>query len=212
MHKCVINISTKRNDDNNDAHQLWERNLETVVCAMGNEEAKEKFSEIQGFWCLRKPIFFSPCNFSFLHLFGLRSVIYGMTKNKKSFENSFWLHKKNLSRWFHIHVWISATHCRREGLLLIRMCSLSASFSYPQFLSCMPLKCRNFRATSRLFFSLPDVVGPRNAAERRSHQKVKQSGVQQLMQQKLFIFLQSERDSNQTNSSLRTIPSNSSSP
>lgn len=208
MHKCVINISTKRNDDNNDAHQLWERNLETVVCAMGNEEAKEKFSEIQGFWCLRKPIFFSPCNFSFLHLFGLRSVIYGMTKNKKSFENSFWLHKKNLSRWFHIHVWISATHCRREGLLLIRMCSLSASFSYPQFLSCMPLKCRNFRATSRLFFPSPTSLGqgmPRREEVTRKCSKAE-------CNRKLFIFLQSERDSNQTNSSLRTIPSNSSSP
>lgn len=83
MHKCVINISTKRNDDNNDAHQLWERNLETVVCAMGNEEAKEKFSEIQGFWCLRKPIFFRLAIFhSYIFSVSVRSfTVWQRTKS-----------------------------------------------------------------------------------------------------------------------------------
>lgn len=86
MHKCIINNSTKRktanDNDDNDAHQLWERNL-GIPSPNGGRKKNSPKLKIFCFQELFRFVIFHSYSFFFFPSFSILSlVIYGMTKDK----------------------------------------------------------------------------------------------------------------------------------
>lgn len=90
--KCINASLIIRQNDEDDAHQLWERNAGKFFSKKRRAKAK-RFSEIWSFLC------FFLCrgfrNFSFLHFSSPEKHLWSYDKGQKPFKNSFWLHKKN---------------------------------------------------------------------------------------------------------------------